>query len=100
MLLVSGHVRVPEGTLEHIRPAVRAMVEASRAEDGCIDYALSVDTLDPTLIRIVERWRDRAALAAHFQTPHMAEWNRVLAGLQLIDRELFMMEGPQLAFSL
>lgn len=51
------------------------------------------------MMRIIERWRDRAALAAHVQTPHMAQWNAVLAELDISDRELFMIDGDQLEFA-
>ncbi|MBD1872953.1 antibiotic biosynthesis monooxygenase [Nodosilinea sp. FACHB-131] len=99
MILVSGKVRFHQDDLERIRPAIAVMINASLAEDGCIDYAYSIDVLDPTVMRIIERWRDRAALAAHFQTPHMAQWNAVLAELDISDRELFMMDGDQLEFA-
>lgn len=98
MILVSGKVCFRQTDLERVRPAMAAMVNASLGEDGCIDYAYSIDVLDPTVMRIIERWRDRAALAAHFQTPHMAQWLAVLAELDISDRELFMMDGDQLEF--
>lgn len=99
MILVSGKVCFRQADLERVRPAMAAMVNASLAEDGCIDYAYSIDVLDPTVMRIIERWRDRAALAAHFQTPHMAQWIAVLTDLDISDRELFMMDSDQLEFS-
>ena len=34
---------------------------------------------DPTRIRITERWHSIEALAAHFQTPHMAAFQQVMA---------------------
>ena len=43
---------------------MRAMVEASRAEDGCLGYSYAEDVLEPGLIHVAERWRDRAALVA------------------------------------
>ena len=98
MLLVAGKVRFAEGDIDRIRPEIKKMVDASMQELGCIEYGCSVDATDPNLFRIVERWVDREALKAHFQTAHMAEWNAVLATTQMSDQELFMMEGDQLAF--
>ena len=37
------------------------------------------DLADPELFRIVERWRDEAALGAHFATPHMAAFQQAMA---------------------
>ena len=36
MLLIVGTVSLPAENLVHARPAMRAMVEASRAEAGCL----------------------------------------------------------------
>jgi len=41
------------------------MIMASCGEPGCIEDSYAVDILDPTLIRISERWVRRSALAAH-----------------------------------
>jgi quinol monooxygenase YgiN len=48
------------------------MVTASNAEEGCIAYAFTQDLGDPSILHIVEKWRNEAALAAHFAAPHMA----------------------------
>ena len=56
------------------------MVAASNAEDGCLAYSFATDVLDPTVLHIVEKWRDEAALAAHFATPHMAAFGAAIAG--------------------
>jgi quinol monooxygenase YgiN len=72
MIVIEGTVRVPPERLEAARPAMETMIRASRAEDGCLDYAYSIDVLDPGLVRVTERWESREALKAHFATPHMA----------------------------
>ena len=71
MLLIMGTMRLPLGGLDRARTAMEAMVTASRAEDGCFTYAYGQDVLDPTLIHVVERWRDRDALKAHGASAHM-----------------------------
>jgi len=83
MLIVLGTAKLGKGALEDGRAALEAMVAASRAEEGCIDYAYSLDVSDPSILRITEQWIDDAALAAHFQTPHMAAFQQALAGLDV-----------------
>ncbi|MGB3469554.1 MAG: antibiotic biosynthesis monooxygenase [Erythrobacter sp.] len=39
--------------------------------------------LDPSTLRIVEKWVDDAALVAHFQTPHMAAFQDALGELDI-----------------
>ena len=88
MILVLGRVKLAPDKLEAARPAMRKMVEASRAEPGCIAYGYAQDVLDPATIHVIEKWRDREALKAHFATPHMAEWRGVMGELGLSGRDL------------
>ena len=88
MLIVLATAKLGEGALEAGRAALETMVEASRAEEGCIDYAYSIDILDPTLLRITEKWVDDAALAFHFSTPHMAAFQAALSELDVTITEL------------
>lgn len=44
-----------------------SQVEISRTEDGCLDYALSLDAYDPGRVRLIERWTTPEALAAHVE---------------------------------
>lgn len=93
MIVIEGTVRIDPDRIEAARPEMEAMIQASRAEPGCIDYAYAIDLLDPGLVRVSERWRDRDALKAHFQSGHMAHWRGVIAGLGLSDRSLRLYEA-------
>lgn len=88
MVIVMGTVRVPVENLGAILHAMERVVTATRAEDGCIVYAYAQDMLEPGLIHIAEKWRDRAALTAHFAAPHMAAWVAERADLGLYDRQI------------
>ena len=92
MLIIMGTVRIDPARIADARPAMARMVAASSAEDGCLLYAYSQDLTDPGLIRISEKWHDRAALKAHFETAHMAEWRGVIPSLGISDRDLKLYE--------
>jgi quinol monooxygenase YgiN len=81
MLIVLAKAKVGESAMEPARAAIADMVAASNAEEGCIAYAFTQDVLDPSVLHIVEKWQDEAALAAHFATPHMAAFGAAIAGL-------------------
>jgi quinol monooxygenase YgiN len=88
MLLILGSFRLPAENVALARPIMRRMIEASRAEDGCIAYAYAQDVLDPGLIRVHEVWRDQTALDRHFTTPHILEWRATWPQLRIHDRNL------------
>ena len=81
VIVVTGHIRVRPDQMEELRPHMRAVLEATRKETGCILYAFGEDVLDPGLIRIVERWRDWDVLAVHGQAPHMQPWRDAIKAI-------------------
>ncbi|MEE4155460.1 MAG: putative quinol monooxygenase [Erythrobacter sp.] len=83
MLIVLGTARLGEDALKEGRAAFEAMIAASRAEEGCIDYACSLDLLDPTMLRIMEKWAREEAPIAHLRTPHMAAFQHALSELEV-----------------
>ena len=93
MIVIEGTVRVPPDQIDAARHAMEKMIRASRAEAGCLDYAYSLDLIDPGLVRVTERWENREALAAHFTTPHMADWRAQFATFDITDRSLRLYEA-------
>ena len=83
MLIVLAQAKLGEGAIDGARDAIAAMVAASNQEEGCIAYSFTTDVLDPSVMHIVEKWVDEAALAFHFQTPHMAEFQKAIGTLDL-----------------
>jgi quinol monooxygenase YgiN len=92
-VVIIGTVRLPPNNLYLARPHMAAMVTASRAEDGCIEYAYAEDVFEPGLIRISEAWRDQAALDRHAASPHIQAWRAAWTQLGLHDRRLVAYEA-------
>jgi quinol monooxygenase YgiN len=57
------------------------MARATRGEAGCNRYHFAFDVEDPNLVHVIEEWASAEALAAHFQSPHMAEFQKALPGM-------------------
>ncbi len=74
--------------IERLKPAATTQIESSRAEPGCLEYTYAVDLLEPSKIRVTERWTSWAALEAHFKMPHMAVWREALRDLEIVARHL------------
>lgn len=98
-IVVIGQFRLPPERMAEARPIMHKVMEATRAEAGCIEYNYAEDILDPGLIRVSELWKSRAHLEAHFRTPHMATWVEERTALGLTGRAITMFsadEGTQL----
>ena len=88
MIIVMGTFRMPVQNLERALPMAEAVVMATRAEDGCIAYSYARDLFDPEVIHVSEKWRDRAALMAHFHSEHMKTWAAKRGDLGLFGRDI------------
>jgi quinol monooxygenase YgiN len=92
MIILAGTIRIAPGQREAALEPMRRMVDATRAEPGCIRYAFSFDLQDDHVIRIFEVFRDTEALAAHRASPHMATWRAELPALGIGDRQMWQYE--------
>ena len=83
MLIVTGQAEVGLASIEDLKAHAAKMAAATRAEPGCRAYAFYQDIEDPSRFRVYEEWDGPDALAAHFQTPHMAAFNAALKALEI-----------------
>jgi len=88
MLVLAGSIRLPPENLAVARPVMQRMIEASRAEEGCIAYSFAEDLLEPGLIRIFEAFRDREAQQVHAQSEHMKDWRASWPALGIGERQI------------
>ena len=56
---------------EAARPHLIELATATRAEEGCLAYALSESAAVPGVFVTVERWRGQSDLDAHMTTAHI-----------------------------
>jgi quinol monooxygenase YgiN len=57
------------------------MMRKTQEEAGCISYVFSADLSEPGVFRLFEEWESDEALGAHMKSPHMAEFQSVVATL-------------------
>jgi len=88
MIAVLGSFRFPPEAVDQARPLMRAVVDATRAEPGCLGYSYAEDVAEPGLFRVAELWDSRETLSAHFETPHMKVWVDRRAALGFRDRRM------------
>ena len=92
MIHVIAVIRLWPGKRAAFIPEFRAIEPLVRAEAGCIEYGGAIDT--PTkidaqapprddVVVVIEKWSSEAALAAHLEAPHMAEYRERVRGMVL-----------------
>lgn len=88
MIVLAGTIRIAPGKRDAALPHIRAIVAASRAEPGCIDYSFAFDVNDDHLVHIFEVFRDADAREAHRHMPHMKVWRESWAEAGIGDRQM------------
>jgi quinol monooxygenase YgiN len=87
-LIVAGTFQAPTENLEALKAPMAAMLAASRAEPGCVEYNYAMDVAQPGLVRVFEVWQARADLEEHFKSAHLARWREAWARFGVSDRRL------------
>ena len=64
MIVVAGHLEVDPDNRDAFVAESQVAVRMARATDGCLDFAVSPDLVDPARVNILERWVSVEALAA------------------------------------
>jgi heme-degrading monooxygenase HmoA len=62
MLIIAGHLIVDATDRDRYVADCAAAVAAARRAEGCLDFAISADAVDPRRVNIFERWRTRESL--------------------------------------
>jgi len=94
MIIITGALRIAPEKMEAARPHMRALIEATRKEPGCLLYAFAEDVLEPGLIRMLEHWQDWPSFDAHDQSPHAMAWKtELLEHIGLLGREMWAHDG-------
>jgi quinol monooxygenase YgiN len=71
MIILAGYSLTGEEARDAAVTAFAGLVERARQQDGCLDFSIGADPVDPERINLFECWRDQAALAA---------WRKVARG--------------------
>ncbi len=81
MIIVTGHLRVEVDARDAYLASCLDDVRAARSADGCLDFVLAPDPLEPDRVHVSERWRDEAALDAFRGSgPSDEAQHRILGG--------------------
>jgi quinol monooxygenase YgiN len=81
MLIVAGVIHLDPSKRAQLETVFNRVRQATLKEPGCLEYQAYLDREAPGTVFLFERWESDTALAAHFQTAHMAEFTAALAGV-------------------
>jgi quinol monooxygenase YgiN len=69
LVIVAGHITVDRERRESYLAGSMSVVEKARRADGCLDFAITADLLDPGRVNLFERWESQAAVKPSAEEP-------------------------------
>lgn len=85
MILVSGTIVIDPAKVVRALELTRPLVEATRAEPGCLAYGFYADPQDHSRFLLYEEWEDQAALDAHSASEHLAAFYEAIPELEVTE---------------
>lgn len=79
MIIIAGYSLTSADKRDSAVAAFAEMIARARKADGCLDAAISADSVDPERVNIFEHWRDQESLDA---------WRKVARGPRVSPREI------------
>jgi quinol monooxygenase YgiN len=95
VIIALGDVYAQVSSREQARELMRATQDSARTEPGCLYYAFAETLDDPGHFVVVQRWRDREAVAAHYRSPTFADYQARVEPLLVRDSELSLHVAEQ-----
>ncbi len=89
MILIAGTFTIQEEDREAAIAAMTEMMAETAKEDGCVSYDMTSSFDDPTKIHLFEEWESEEHLQAHFVAPHMAVFQKAVASIGPVERNIF-----------
>jgi len=84
-LTVVARIKAKSGKEEEVKKELKALIEPTRSEPGCINYDLHEAADEPSLFMFYENWKTKDDLDRHMKTEHFRAWREKGEGL---------LEGP------
>jgi quinol monooxygenase YgiN len=72
MIILMGHLHLNPAEVPDFMADMQIIATGTRAEAGCLFYALAVDDAPAGRVLLAQRWQNQAALTAHMEGANAA----------------------------
>jgi len=89
MISIVAKFVVNAGEEEKFLSMTEKLVQASREEEGCIEYGLHKDTSKENTYCMLEKWKDQAAIEEHNSSPHFTSIVPKLGEMATVEVDIY-----------
>ena len=90
--MIIARVYVKPGRESDFISAAQVMIENSNKEEGCMGYMLYQDPYEKTNLIFVERYKNQAAVDAHFATSYFKEFGTITGDMTTKPAEIKILD--------
>ncbi len=76
MIIVMGYVHLDPSDVDEFLADIQVIAPGTRAEKGCLFYAVALDDARAGRMLVAERWQDQHSLTAHLEGPQTAAFQK------------------------
>ncbi len=88
MIIVSGALYVDEADRDSYLQGCRGVIIAARASDGCIDFHLAADPIEPGRINVYEQWESVDAVESFRGSGPSSEQTAAIRDARMFQHEV------------
>lgn len=89
LIIIAGTIDFEPTQREPALAAAEKLIEATRAQSGCLDYAWMSDRVTPGRVYVFERWQDEESLRGHFEGTFYLDMRKLLGGFGRIATDIW-----------
>ncbi|MFA0087849.1 antibiotic biosynthesis monooxygenase [Vibrio sp. 10N.286.49.C2] len=79
-LTIIANIVANEDKIEFVKAELLKLIDATRAEEGCINYDLHQNNENPAHFTFYENWTSRELLQTHLASSHIADYMAATEG--------------------
>ncbi len=80
-ITVIAKIVAKQVSVDTVKSELLKIIEPTRKEDGCIEYALHQDNENPAVFMLYENWKSADDLDKHMQTAHFKSLVAAIGGI-------------------
>ena len=96
MLIVLAKITAKDGMVDNILKESKAIIEATQAEEGCIEYNLYDPVGIANTLLFVEKWESKEALEAHIKQQHFLDFGAAIGDFLAKDLEISVYSSEEI----
>jgi quinol monooxygenase YgiN len=83
LIIVIGNLHLDPSEVTEFLADIQVLGPKTRAENGCLFYAVTLDDASAGRMVVAERWQDQASLTAHLEGPQTAAFQKWMGKIRI-----------------